>query len=95
MATGEIHALVGENGAGKSTLIKLLCGSYTPDSGQMRFGGLPYLPASPLDALKSAVQSKKDVIIPIDVAVVVNMTPTAPAQVALDFEAQPNLVFGF
>jgi ribose transport system ATP-binding protein len=56
LATGEIHALVGENGAGKSTLIKLLCGSYTPDAGQMRFGGLPYLPASPLDALKAGIR---------------------------------------
>src|SRR5260221_158353 len=56
LATGEFHALVGENGAGNSTLIKLLCGSYTPDAGQMRFGGLPYLPASPLDALKAGIR---------------------------------------
>ena len=56
LATGEIHALVGENGAGKSTLIRLLCGSYTSDAGQMRFGGLPYLPASPLDALKAGIR---------------------------------------
>jgi ribose transport system ATP-binding protein len=56
LTTGEIHALVGENGAGKSTLIKLLCGSYTPDAGQMRFGGLPYLPSSPLDALKAGIR---------------------------------------
>jgi ABC-type sugar transport system ATPase subunit len=39
LAPGEIHALVGENGAGKSTLIKLLCGSYVPDAGEMQFNG--------------------------------------------------------
>lgn len=33
-------ALVGENGAGKSTLIKLLCGFYRPDSGQILIGGI-------------------------------------------------------
>ncbi len=54
MAPGEIHALVGENGAGKSTFIKLLCGSYIPDAGEMQFCGLPYAPQSPLDALKPA-----------------------------------------
>jgi ribose transport system ATP-binding protein len=53
---GEIHALVGENGAGKSTLIKLLCGSYIPDAGEMQFGGVPYHPGSPVDALKAGIR---------------------------------------
>jgi ribose transport system ATP-binding protein len=56
LAPGEIHALVGENGAGKSTLIKLLCGSYIPDAGEMEFCGLPYTPQSPLDALKAGIR---------------------------------------
>jgi ATP-binding cassette subfamily B protein len=32
---GAVVALVGDNGAGKTTLIKLLCGFYVPDSGQI------------------------------------------------------------
>lgn len=36
---GEILALLGENGAGKSTLMKILAGAYTPDSGEIYFGG--------------------------------------------------------
>jgi ABC-type sugar transport system ATPase subunit len=32
---GEISALVGDNGAGKSTLVKILGGTYTPDSGNI------------------------------------------------------------
>jgi ABC-type sugar transport system ATPase subunit len=56
LAPGEIHALVGENGAGKSTLIKLLCGSYVPDDGEMWFNGEPYRPGSPLDALKAGIR---------------------------------------
>lgn len=36
---GEIVGLVGDNGAGKSTLIKILCGVYEPDAGEIYFQG--------------------------------------------------------
>ncbi len=40
IASGEIHALVGENGAGKSTLGKIIGGVYEPDSGTLTVGGV-------------------------------------------------------
>jgi hypothetical protein len=49
----------------------------------------------PIDALKATVQAKKDVVIPVDVAVVVNLTPSYPAKIGLDFDAQPEIVVGF
>lgn len=37
---GEKIALVGVNGAGKTTIVKLLCGFYTPDSGEILINGI-------------------------------------------------------
>jgi ribose transport system ATP-binding protein len=38
---GEALGLIGENGAGKSTLIKILCGVYRMDKGDILFDGVP------------------------------------------------------
>jgi ribose transport system ATP-binding protein len=52
---GEVHALLGENGAGKSTLMKVLAGTYTPDSGQILLDGRVVDPKTPLDAKRLGV----------------------------------------
>jgi ribose transport system ATP-binding protein len=50
VSPGEVHVLLGENGAGKSTLMKVLCGQYPADEGDIIFGGRPIAPESPIEA---------------------------------------------
>jgi general nucleoside transport system ATP-binding protein len=52
---GEIHCILGENGAGKSTLCNLIFGVHAPDTGTMQFGGAPYRPTAPADALAAGI----------------------------------------
>jgi ABC-type sugar transport system ATPase subunit len=52
---GNVHALLGENGAGKSTLVKIISGIYSPDDGQILFGGEPARLRAPIDAQRKGV----------------------------------------
>lgn len=47
---GEVVGLVGDNGAGKSTLIKIIAGTYQPDSGHYLFEGKAVTVNSPKEA---------------------------------------------
>ena len=55
VATGEVHALLGENGAGKSTLMKILSGAYTRDAGTIELDGQPFNPENPLHARRCGI----------------------------------------
>jgi len=47
---GSVHAFLGENGAGKSTLMKIVCGYYQPDAGEIVLNGKQIAFSSPADA---------------------------------------------
>ncbi|MET4431513.1 sugar ABC transporter ATP-binding protein [Mycolicibacterium sp. 624] len=57
VARGEVHCLLGENGAGKSTLMKILSGSYTPDSGTITLGGEDVTFGSPIDGVRAGINT--------------------------------------
>lgn len=52
---GEVLALMGENGAGKSTLMKVVCGVYFPDVGEIIYHGQKVSWNGPLDARKKGI----------------------------------------
>lgn len=52
---GQVHCLLGENGAGKSTLMKILAGSYTPDSGEVFLNGEKITLGSPSDGIAAGI----------------------------------------
>jgi len=70
---GEITVLMGANGAGKSTLVKVICGVYAADTGEIRLNGKVLRAQTPSEAIRAGVvtvhQSINDGVIPdLDVA---------------------------
>ncbi len=53
----EVVALVGDNGAGKSTLVKILAGTYQPDSGKYLFEGREVTINTPRQATDLGIQT--------------------------------------
>ena len=53
---GDVHMLLGENGAGKSTLMKILCGAYRKDAGDIQINGQPVDIGNPRDALALGIR---------------------------------------
>ena len=52
---GEVHMIMGENGAGKSTLMKILCGAYAADAGEILYKGVRETLAGPKDARRLGI----------------------------------------
>ncbi|HEX6508842.1 MAG TPA: ATP-binding cassette domain-containing protein, partial [Chloroflexota bacterium] len=56
-SSGHVTALLGDNGAGKSTLIKCIAGTYVPDGGEIRLGGVPQHFRTPIDATRVGIET--------------------------------------
>ena len=72
---GEKIALVGVNGAGKTTIVKLLCGFYTPDSGEVLINNINIKNFKKADLYKLFSAVFQDIVImPFTVGENVSMT---------------------
>jgi len=83
---GEIHAVVGENGAGKSTLMKILCGAYQKDAGEIWVDSKKEDIKTPLDAQK------------LGIAIIYqefNLAPHLSAAANIFIGREPTNQFGF
>ena len=66
---GKVVALVGSSGCGKSTVLKLLCGFYRPQSGQVRIGGRDIFQSNLGDARKRvSLVSQETYLFPTTIA---------------------------
>jgi len=54
---GELVAIVGDNGAGKSTLIKMIAGTYVPDSGEIWIEGIKRDIRNPQGAMALGIET--------------------------------------
>lgn len=66
---GEVHSIVGENGAGKSTLMNIICGRFSPTTGQLFVDGAAVHFHRPKDA-----QAHGIAIAPQEINLVPNLT---------------------
>jgi len=83
---GEIHAIVGENGAGKSTLMKILCGAYQKDDGEIWID-------DQLEDIKSPQDAQK-----LGIAIIYqefNLAPHLSAAANIMIGREPTQKFGF
>ncbi len=55
VATGQLHALLGENGAGKTTLMRIAAGLVSPDRGGLSVNGTPIRIRNPRDARRAGI----------------------------------------
>ena len=53
--SGKVNILVGENGAGKSTLMKILCGAYRMNAGEIHINNKKVSIEKPLDAKREGI----------------------------------------
>jgi|GEM_PF-3135239 len=54
--SGEIRCLAGENGSRKSTFIKVIAGTYKPDSGRIFINGKAFKNLHPIVAIREGIQ---------------------------------------
>ena len=66
---GKVIALVGSSGCGKSTVLKLLCGFYSPQNGQISIGGSDIFASDLRDARKEvSLVSQETYLFPTTIA---------------------------